>query len=67
MVIGYCDKSFIVTFFAYKYWDNICRDPRSGSINIHDKQEKNLSEKHEVVKPPRVFTRIFLEIGVNIM
>ena len=59
MVIGYCDKSFIVTFFAYKYWDNICRDPRSGSINIHDKQEKNPSEKPEV--------EIFLEFGVNMM
>ena len=31
----------------------ICRDPRSGSINIHEKREKN--------------PRIFLEFWVNIM
>ena len=35
------------------------------STNIHDKGEKNPSEKPKVAKPPRVFTRIFLEFGVN--
>ena len=41
----------------------ICRDPQSGSINIHDKREKNPSEKHEVAKPPRVFHEDFSRVS----
>ena len=37
----------------------ICRDSRSGSINIHEKREKNPSEKPEVAQPPRVFHEDF--------
>ena len=39
---GYnCDVNFYTN-------GTICRDPRSGSINIHEKREKNPSEKPEV-------------------
>ena len=40
----------------------ICRDPRSGSINIHEKREKNPSEKPEVAQPPRVFHEDFSRV-----
>ena len=36
-------------------WPQPSRVPWSGSININDKLEKIMSEKPEVVKPPRVF------------